>query len=60
MNGENPAIVERRWTTAELRKLPPEQGNAILEGAAALAEPEYRNNPKLTALEAFDPEQHGL
>jgi hypothetical protein len=43
----------KRWTAAELRKLPAEQRNAILETAAALAEEEYRNNPELTAFEAF-------
>jgi hypothetical protein len=43
----------KHWTAAELRKLPPEQRNAILEAAAALAEHEYRNNPELTAFEAF-------
>jgi hypothetical protein len=42
----------RRWTAAELRKLPPAERDAILEAAAALAEEEYRNNPELTAFEA--------
>ena len=43
----------RRWTAAELRKLPPNQRDAIMEAAAALAEGEYRNNADLTAFEAF-------
>ena len=43
----------KRWTAAELRKLPPHQRDAILEAAAAHAEAEYRNNPALTAFEAF-------
>jgi hypothetical protein len=43
----------KRWTAAELRKLPEEERNAILEAAAALAEQEYRNNPELTAFDAF-------
>jgi hypothetical protein len=43
----------RRWTAAELRKLPPEQRDAILEAAAALAEEDYRNDPQLTAFEAY-------
>ena len=47
------AGAKKRWTAAELRKLPPEERNAILETAAALAEEEYRTNPELTAFEAF-------
>ena len=43
----------RRWTAAELRKLPPEQRDAILEAAAALAEEDYRNAPQLTAFDAY-------
>jgi hypothetical protein len=45
--------IKKRWTAAELRKLPPEQRDAILEEAARLAESEYRKNPGLTAFEAF-------
>ncbi|HVS35608.1 MAG TPA: hypothetical protein VMS17_08500 [Gemmataceae bacterium] len=52
MNQENKQ-PGKRWTASELRKLPPEERNAILEAAAALAEEEYRNNPELTAFEAF-------
>jgi acyl-CoA reductase-like NAD-dependent aldehyde dehydrogenase len=43
----------KRWTASELRKLPPEQRDAILAAAAARAEQEYRTNPELTAFEAF-------
>jgi hypothetical protein len=43
----------RRWTASELRQLPAQERDAILEAAAVLAEPEYRNNPELTAFEAF-------
>ena len=43
----------RRWTASELRKLPAHERDAILLAAAVLAEPEYRNNPELTAFEAF-------
>jgi hypothetical protein len=43
----------RRWTAAELRKLPPAQRDAIMETAAVLAEVDYRNDPQLTAFEAF-------
>jgi hypothetical protein len=53
MNVENTAATGRRWTAAELRKLPPAERDAIMEAAAALAEEEYRNNPELTAFEAF-------
>ena len=44
---------KKRWTASELRKLPPEQRNAVLEAAAARAEPECRANRELTAFEAF-------
>jgi acyl-CoA reductase-like NAD-dependent aldehyde dehydrogenase len=44
---------KRRWTASELRKLPPEERDAILAEAAALAEEEYRQNLELTAFEAF-------
>lgn len=47
------AASKKRWTAAELRKLPPAERDAILESAADLAEEEYRNNPELTAFDAF-------
>ena len=51
-----PGASGRRWTATELRKLPPAERDAILaEQAAALAD-EYRNNPELTAFEAFGDE----
>ncbi len=53
MNVENAAPLNRRWTAAELRKLPPPQRDAILEAAARLAEEDYRSDPQLTAFEAF-------
>ncbi len=53
MNKSVDPSARKRWTAAELRKLPPEQRDAILEAAAALAESEYRNDPALTAFEAF-------
>jgi len=46
----------KRWTIAELRALPPAERDAILEAQAALAESDYRNDPELTAFEAFGPE----
>jgi hypothetical protein len=51
VNATVPAV--RRWTAAELRKLPAAERDAILEAAAALAENDYRNDPRLTAFEAF-------
>jgi hypothetical protein len=53
MNVENKPTTSRRWTAAELRKLPPAERDAIMEAAATMAEDEYRNNPDLTAFEAF-------
>lgn len=56
----NTSITGKRWTAAELRKLPPAQRDAILEAAAVMAEQDYRNDPKLTAFEAFGPDDlHG-
>jgi hypothetical protein len=45
--------LSKVWTAAELRALPPEKRDAILEAAAALAEKEYRTNRDLTAFEAY-------
>jgi len=56
MNSDNATQAHRRWTAAELRKLPPAERDAILEAAAALAEEEYRTNKELTAFEAFGEE----
>ena len=53
MDTEKVTPPEKRWTATELRALPPQERDAILEAAAALAEAEYRNNPELTAFEAF-------
>jgi len=47
------SLAFKRWTAAELRKLPAAERDAILEAAAKLAETEYRTNPELTAFEAF-------
>jgi hypothetical protein len=43
----------KHWKASELRKLPPEQRDAILEAAAARAEEDYRNDRELTVFEAF-------
>ncbi|HYT92690.1 MAG TPA: hypothetical protein VEL76_28495 [Gemmataceae bacterium] len=53
MSTNDPTTPSKRWTAAELRKLPREERDAILRIAAALAEEEYRSNPELTAFEAF-------
>ena len=43
----------QRLSVSELRKLPLEERNAILEAQAALAEPIYRHDPRVTDFEAF-------
>lgn len=48
-----PVDLTRRWTAAELRRLPPDQRDAILAAAAAAAAEEYRKDATLTAFEAF-------
>jgi hypothetical protein len=53
MSPQSASVVTKNWTAAEMRKLPAEQRDAILEAAAALAEEIYRNNPALTDFEAF-------
>jgi len=53
-------LLKRRWSIAELRKLPQEWQDAILEAQAEFAAPFYRNDPELTAFEAFGPDDlHG-
>jgi hypothetical protein len=46
-----------RLTPSELRKLPPEQQDAILAAAAALAAEDYRSDKELTGFEAFSEEE---
>ena len=53
MNGQTTPAEGRRWTTAELRKVPLEQRDAILDSAADRAEAEYRTDTELTSFEAF-------
>jgi hypothetical protein len=54
------ATTKKRWSAAELRKMSAVERDAILEAAAAVAEPEYRDNPELTGFEAYGPEDlHG-
>jgi hypothetical protein len=52
----NPASSGRRWTAMELRKLPPDERDAVLSQQAEALADEYRNNPELTAFEAFGDE----
>jgi hypothetical protein len=44
---------QRRLSVSELRKLPLEERNAILGAQAALAQPIYRQDSRLTDFEAF-------
>jgi hypothetical protein len=53
MASEPSTDTGRHRTAAELRKLPPEERDAALEAAAAVAEEEYRTDPALTDFEAF-------
>lgn len=55
MDAKTPGTVAKRWSAAELRKLPTSERDAILEAAAAMAEQDYRHDPDLTAFEAFGP-----
>ncbi len=53
MNNNTTTGTGKRWKASELRKLPPEQRDAVLEAAAIQAEEDYRNDRELTAFEAF-------
>ncbi len=53
MNHQTTTGTAKRWKASELRKLPAEQRDAILEAAAIRAEEDYRNDPELTDFEAF-------
>ena len=56
MSSDNSSLLGKKWTAAEVRKLPADQRDAILAAAAALAEDLYRNDPQLTDFEAFGEE----
>ncbi|MCY2995977.1 MAG: hypothetical protein NTY19_50220 [Planctomycetota bacterium] len=43
----------KRWTAAELRRMPAHEREVELQAAAEQAESEYRANPELTASEAL-------
>ncbi len=53
MSHKSSSGAGKRWKAGELRKLSPEQRDAILEAAAIQAEVDYRNDRELTAFEAF-------
>jgi hypothetical protein len=53
---ESKTTTGKRWTAAELRRLPPEERDAILEAAATQAAADYCNDRQLTAFEAFGKE----
>jgi hypothetical protein len=53
MNADRSPPLDKKWAASELRKLPREERDAILQAAAALAEEVYRDNPELTDFEAF-------
>ena len=44
------------YTARDLLKMPLEERDRILEEMAIIAEPLYRNDPELTAFEAFGPD----
>ena len=47
------ANPKQRLSVSELQKLPLEERNAVLEVQAAVAEPIYRQDSRLTDFEAF-------
>lgn len=53
MNQPSTIGTGKRWKASELRKLPPDQRDALLEAAAIQAEDDYRNDQELTSFEAF-------
>ena len=60
MNTEKVVLPETPRTAAELRKLPRDRRDALLEAAAAAAEDLYRHDRSLTDFEAFGPDDlHG-
>jgi hypothetical protein len=57
----HPVVDPRlQLSVSELRKLPIKERNAILDVQAAVAEPIYRRDPRLTDFEAFgEDDLHG-
>ena len=54
MSTADSTATNHMWTAAELRRLPPDERDAILSAVAELAQDEYRLNLELTDFEAFD------
>jgi len=53
MSPKRDMTATRRWSAAELRALPVQERDAILEAAASLAERDYRCKADLTDFDAF-------
>jgi hypothetical protein len=53
MATQNKSVVGRASAVGELRRLPPERRDALLEAAAQLAASEYELDSELTGFEAF-------
>ena len=51
-----PELQDRKITARDLLKMPLEERDKVLEQMAILAETLYRNDPELTAFEAFGPD----
>jgi hypothetical protein len=45
--------AKRHWRPSEIRKLPPDERDALMRAAAAQAEQDYRDDRELTSFEAF-------
>jgi hypothetical protein len=48
--------IQTALTASELRRMPKDRRDAIMEVAATFAEDLYRNDPSLTDFEAFEAE----
>jgi hypothetical protein len=53
MSTEITNLKNKRWTAAELRRLPRAERDAVLHAAAARADGDYREDPELTGFDAF-------
>jgi hypothetical protein len=56
MNLTSLPAIESAPTASELRNMPKDRRDAIMEAAAKIAEDLYRNDPSLTDFEAFEAE----
>jgi hypothetical protein len=58
--GSSTPPVKSVPTASELRRMPKDERDAIMEEAARIAEEIYRNDPSLTDFEAFEADDpHG-